>query len=940
MQIQPGTIEKEFYAVGGLCIMPNQFLTNYTEMTFLEKIRRNLHSCRSFDFSVSFIKKAGLVLLKKEIEAALARGCSGRLITSTYQNFTDIESLKWFLGLMSSYPRFECHLDDECFHDDSYTVLGYHSKGYLFRFDDSCELVVGSSNITRYALLKNIEWDVVIQEGLDSEVYAQALAEYEIRWQGTHLLNGDLIAGYATHLNYAIERWDMDYDLSSAEIKPNFMQRKALKELNRYRAVGTSRALVVAAAGSGKTYLAAFDALNFNPKRLLYIVHEESILKKSLDTFRQVFGSRVTYGLYSGSSKECNADFVFATNVIMSRNLDLFRSDEFDYIVIDECHHATAETYRHIMSYFQPEFLLGLTATPERMDNQDVFELFQQNVPYELRLRDAIVNDLVVPFHYFGIRDSLVEYGLEQSQERQMIAQIAGEENCSFIADQIEAHRPEGKLKALAFCRSITHARMMSEAMSGRYHTAYLTGHNDVGERLAAYQDLQSDSSPLEILFTVDILNEGVDIPGVNMVLFLRPTESSTVFIQQLGRGLRKYENKQYVTVLDFIGNSYRRSAQIAFALSSLAQNFVVEKRLMASLVRDNFSALGLAEYGVEIHIDQKSQEEILRSIDNVSFNSMRYLMQDYLNFKKYINSSTWPGHMDYLNNDCAPDLIRFLSVKSEGKKNCSYYNFLRSVQEEGLPTFSEAQIAFINDLSGYLPLVRRDEYEIVRCLMDGPQEISSLSGILTAKIPGFTYRELEHALRFMKHLSRSGSVLSLNVEMDDQLREYLDDLLEYGLTRYSIDIGDTSGFKLWQSYRMDQVQLKLLQNPGYTMLGTYYYDDYTVIFASLKKDASVEERLNYKDRFLQPSLFQWESKTNLSDSDLTKLKQSRFAYLFIRKVESEGGIVLPFTYVGKGRLTNPRKTEGTNGTWLFDIVMEESLPDYLQYDFGLAKLS
>ncbi len=918
--------------------MPNQFLTNYTETTFLEKIKDNLRHCKSFDFSVSFIKKAGLVLLFKDIEAAVERGCKGRIITSTYQNFTDIESLKSFYSLMGRCPNFQCHLDYECFHDTGYATLGYHSKGYLFRFDDCCELIVGSSNITRYALLKNIEWDVVLREDFTSDVYAQALSEFEDKWQATHLLNSDIISLYANKLNFAIERWDMDYDLSAANIKPNFMQRKALKELNRYRAVGTSRALVVAAAGSGKTYLAAFDALNFNPKRLLYIVHEGSILKKSLETFQDVFGSNVSYGIYSGTSKECDADFVFATNVTMSKTLDLFRKDEFDYIIIDECHHATADTYKRIISYFEPEFLLGLTATPERMDNQDVFEMFDQNVPYELRLRDAIINDLVVPFHYFGIRDTLVDYGLSAGEERRMIAQLANDEHCDFISEQIETHRPQEKLKALAFCRNVTHARMMCEALSERYKTAYLTGRNDIGERIRAYNDLQSDSAELEILFTVDILNEGVDIPGVNMVLFLRPTESSTIFIQQLGRGLRKYDNKQFVTVLDFIGNSYKRSVQIAFALSSLAENFVVEKRLMASLVRDNFTALGLSDCGVQINIDDLSKEEILEYIDKENFNSIKYLKQDYFNFKKYINSEFYPKHMDYLNNDCAPDLIRFMSVKTQGKKNCSYYNFLRGIGEENLPIFSDAQIEFANYLSGLLPLVRPHEFEIVRCLLDGVHDIKANNGILEERIAGYKQEELNHALQFMKFVSKSGTQLTLDVDIDDQFREYLNDLLDYGVTRYIADNGEETGFKLWQNYRMDQVQLKLLKNPGYNAVGTYYYDDYVVIFASLKKDLPEEDKLNYKDKFLEAGLFQWESMAHLPMSDLSKLKSSSYAYLFIRKVSDENGIVLPFTYAGKGKLQNCRKTDNGNGAYLFDIRMENELPDYLQYDFGLTK--
>ena len=918
--------------------MEHQFLTNYTDITFLDKIKDNLRHCKSFDFSVSFIKKAGLVLLFKDIEAAVERGCKGRIITSTYQNFTDIESLKSFYALMGRCSNFQCHLDYESFHGTDYSTLGYHSKGYLFEFDDHRELVIGSSNITRYALLKNIEWDVSVKDYFVNGAYDDALKEFEEKWSATELLNAELIVKYAQRLSYAIERWDMDYDLSASKIKPNYMQKKALKELNRYRAIGVNRALTIASAGSGKTYLAAFDALNFNPKRLLYIVHEGSILRKSLETFQEVFGKNVSYGIYSGTSKQSDADFVFATNITMCKTLELFSKDEFDYIIIDECHHATAETYKKIIGYFEPEFLLGLTATPERMDNQDVFELFDHNVPYELRLRDAIANDLVVPFKYFGIRDKLVDYGLTGNEERRMIAQMAKEDHCDFIAEQIEKHRPQGKLKALAFCRNVTHARMMCEALGERYHTAYLTGRNDIGERVRAYNDLQNDAHNLEILFTVDILNEGVDIPGVNMVLFLRPTESTTIFIQQLGRGLRKYTNKEYVTVLDFIGNSYKRSVQIAFALGSLSENFVMEKRLLASLVKDDFTALGLADYGVEIHIDDLSKEEILEYIDKENFNSLKYLKQDYFNFKKYIGSEFYPRHVDYINNDCAPDLIRFMSIKTRGKKNCSYYNFLRGIGEENLPVFTEKQIDFINYLSGLLPLVRVHEYQIVKLLLDGPKTYQEIVMYLTEKVQGFVLAELEHVLTYLQFVEKDKNILRLSVPMDDQLLEYVQDLIEYGLIRYVIDNGNETGFKLWLNYRMDQVQLKLLKNPGNIMVGTYYYDDYVVIFASLKKDLEEADKLNYKDKFLQPDLFQWESMTNLPQSHLEKLMKSTFAHVFIRKMTTENGLVLPFTYVGKGKMSNPRKTDGDNGTYLFDIHMENELPEYLQYDFVLTK--
>ena len=278
------------------------------------------------------------------------------------------------------------------------------------------------------------------------------------------------------------------------------------------------------------------------------------------------------------------------------------------------------------------------------------------------------------------------------------------------------------------------------------------------------------------------------------------------------------------------------------------------------------------------------------------------------------------------------------MSIKIGGKKTGCYYNFLTGIGEEHLPVFTEEQVALIGYLSGLLPLVRPHEFEIVRCLINGISRIEELDQELSEKIPGYSREQLEHALQFLKVIATSNDELSLRIKLDDQLREYVDDLLTYGITRYYADNGEETGFKLWQNYRMDQVQLKLLKNPGYIAVGTYYYDDYVVIFASLKKDLPEADKLNYKDKFLQPDVFQWESMAHLPASDLDKLKASSYAHLFIRKVSSENGIVLPFTYVGKGRLHNCRKTETGNGTYLFDVAMEHSLPDYLQYDFGLTK--
>ena len=921
--------------------MKSSILTNYTEDTFLATIQSNLRQCNAFSFSVSFIKKAGLDLLKNDIAAAVERGAKGKVITSTYQNFTDIESLRWFMNLASSASNFECHLDDESFYDiRTYSANGFHTKGYIFEFDERAEIIIGSSNITRYALLRNIEWDLVVNCPKDSEVYINSLREFDYLWNQTYKLDSERISIYSGKISYAIESWDMDYELSGHNIVPNYMQRKALKELNRNRALGVQRSLVISATGSGKTFLAAFDALNFGPKRLLYVVHEGSILSRSLETFETVFAGQKTCGKFTGEAKETEADFLFATNVSMCKSLDIFKKDEFDYIIIDECHHAVAETYKKIIDYFEPEFLLGLTATENRMDNKDVVEIFDNNIPFELRLRDAIINDLIVPFHYYGIRDELVDYGLSDSSERRLIAQMSDVGNCDFIRQQIEKHRKPGeKLKALAFCRNIQHARMMADNMKGFYHTAYLTGKNKTGERIKAFNDLQSENKNLEILFAVDILNEGVDIPGVNMVLFLRPTESSTIFIQQLGRGLRKFPGKDYVTILDFIGNNYRRSVHIALALGSLSRNSILEKKLLKSMVLNDFKPLGLDEYGVEIKIDDLSKEQIIENIEGENFNSLKYMKADYMNFKNYLNTSSYPKHLDYLNSDYAPNLLKFMKIKIGGKITGSYYNFLKGIEEQGLPLFSERQVKVINYLSNLLPLVRRHEYVIVEQLLSGHKSKDYLKTILASEIPNFEDEQMEHALRFLMEneaVSINENIVSLACEIEKEFVEYINDLINYGISDFTARYRGESedSFLMWQDYRVDQVQLKILNNPGDIMKGTFYKDGNMYVFAGLKKDRAEDDPLNYKDKFLSSDVFQWESIANIGKAEEQRQKDAKKVHVFVRKVKSENGITLPFTYVGTGSLTNPRKGVTNNGSILYDIHMNQKLPDYLMDDF------
>ena len=910
--------------------MRDEFLSN-VNTSFLNKIKSNLKKCKSFNFSVSFIKKAGLVLLEREIEEALERGAKGRIITSTYQNFSDIGSLEQFYNWQKEFDNFECHLDYECFGDN-----GFHTKGYLFEYDDSIEFIVGSSNITRFALLKNYEWNVSLISKDNLESYNDALIEFELIWDKTLELDTKLIEKYRLQLDYAIEKWDMDYvNAMDAKINPNSMQRKALRELRRYRDTGVKKALIISATGSGKTYLAAFDARNFGAKRLLYIVHRESILKDAKESFVKVFGAERTYGFYTGNENSLEADFIFATSNMLGRHLDSFKKDEFDYIIYDEVHHVVAETGKKIFEYFEPEFILGLTATPERMDNQDIFTLFDQNVPFELRLRDAINNDLVVPFHYYGIRDQLVDYS---SKDKMTIAKnIAEQNNIEFIKSQIEKYRKPGeKLKCIAFCTNIQSCRLMAvELYEEGYHTISLTGINDTGVRIKAFKDLQDENNLLEIICTVDILNEGVDIPQVNMVLFLRPTESQTVFIQQLGRGLRKYPGKDYVTVLDFIGNNYDRAVQIAMSLGTLGKTTYMEKAYLKEMIRTNFESLDIPE--VKIEIDDLSKEEIINFIDKTNFNSRVFLEKDYKNFKSYINNGSYPTHMDFLNSDVSPDLIRIIKSTFSGSKNKSYYNFLKKIDEDTIPMFDDKQIAFINNMEDLLPLARLDEYLIIeQAIKEHTIDLKRIEGINEH----ITDKTLENAYNNLKSLDlvENNEINLTNIE-DGEFKAYLLDTLNYGIVRYNREFGEYTGlFKLYRNYYKEQASRIMLKN-GILQKGTYYEDDIAYIFAGIKKGE--EGRLNYKDKFINNKIFQWESIANVSESEKEHLRNSKKVHLFIRKMESEDTVTLPYTYFGLGTFTNERDSyteeDGKrHSTLLYDIVLDDEVPEDYYIDFEI----
>lgn len=607
-----------------------------------------------------------------------------------------------------------------------------------------------------------------------------------------------------------------------------------------------------------------------------------------------------------------------------------------------------SETYKKIIEYFNPSFLLGLTATPDRTDGEDVYSMFGNNVPFDLRLREALENDLIVPFKYYGIKDDLISYQNDGTSEgnRQIIQQISSSIHLEFVRDEIEKHRPNGKLRCIGFCKNVEHAKEMARGMRGLgYNTDYITGASSLGERIKTFQRLEDDNDPLEMVFAIDILNEGIDVPSINMVLFLRPTESSTIFIQQLGRGLRKFKNKEYLTVLDFIANSYTRSVQIALALGSLSKGGVNDKISLSAMVRSNFSSLNIPN--LEINFEEKAKEEILKSIEKTNFNSIIFLKQDYANIKEYLKLSPteYPKHSSFLENDLGVDLLHFT------KKYSSYYDFLSSIGED-VPFFSKEEKEIIGSIFYFLPLVRPEIYLIIKELLEGKKTIREIYDDIK-DFHNVRYKSLEYCLRVLLDefhytkpayhhtlIKKEGDYYSLTFSSENEsFKEWISSLLEYGLNRYQIEFFDSnSSLKLYYPYSGISSLLALGSENLFRMTGIFNVYGKRILFVDLKKDLQQKEHLRYADSFLSKKILQWESQTQtrMDNSKGLDLINNPDVWIFVRKAKKEDGCDMPFYYIGKGRLTNPRVTENTKETLLFDIILEKDVPLTYFDDLGI----
>lgn len=887
----------------------NKLITNEKTsfQNFFKELKNELRTCISFDFTVSFIRHSGLQLIINELNDLQGKGVEGRIITSTYLNITEPKALYKLLQFKNLKIRI-------------YKGNGesFHTKAYIFeRLNNLGSVIIGSSNISHEALCNGREWNLRLSEKLEPDIFQKSNEEFEKIWNSNETLEltEELIRKYEIHYKkYQNSNFVnfLDEEEINSQIKPNIIQQKILSNLEKMRLDGKNKAIVIAATGTGKTYLSAFDVENSGASKLLFIAHREELLDNGIKTFKNIF-LKVNMGKLSQSEKSYHSDFLFATVQSLSKQLDTFERDTFDYIIIDEFHHAAADSYGGILDYFQAKFMLGLTATPERMDGKDVIALCDYNIAGEIRLREALEYELLAPFHYFGISDELIDYnGIRRKngrfEENDLSEKLSVNERVNFIIEKIRLYDYNGdKLRSIGFCVDINHAIKMSKEFNLRgFQTAYITSKESMERRKSLLESFRKGE--LEIIFTVDIFNEGIDIPEINMLLFLRPTESSTIFTQQLGRGLRKIAGKNYVTVLDFIGN-YNKEFLLPQIFMPKGQN----KNDIGALKNEVLQEFHNLPRESFVELDRICQKRVLDTLEKIKINSNSYILSQYEEFKN--NLGRIPDILDFLYSDLDLSLI----IKSFG----TYAKFLKKVEKIDLG-FDEYNLDMLEKLEKKLPIKWWYEFLLLDNLFD-KNEVSIEDLLKEAN----KYFDLNFEKEFHKELILNltkelgiefinfDGKFVLNAKFKKRLEnkvfyKYLKDLLKYGLIRYKkeIKLEAFKEFPLVKYTEYSRVELQyLLQSTaekGSWRAGYSVSRNNICLFITLNKDAKLEEHLQYDNFFRGQDIVQWISQNKTSqDSPIGKLyrfhkEKGYIVHLFIRKYSTFLGSAMNFNYMGQ----------------------------------------
>lgn len=531
----------------------------------LYQLKYSMMNADRIDIIVSFLMESGVRMLLKDLQRALERGTRIRILTGNYLGITQPGALYLIKDALGDQIDLRFYKEKE---------RSFHPKAYIFHKKEFGEIYIGSSNVSRSALTSGIEWNYHFDVFRDKDNFNRFFENFEdLFYNHSIVIDDEVLKQYSKEWKKPALQKDLDrYDNVSKDsrdteaqmlFQPRGAQIEALYALKNSRREGADKGLVYAATGVGKTYLAAFDSAGF--EKVLFVAHREEILRQAAKSFQNVRHSQ-DYGFFTGKEKTVGKSVIFASVATLGRQAYLhdryFAEDYFDYIVIDEFHHAVTEQYKRIMAYFKPKFLLGLTATPERMDGRSIYELCDYNVPYQISLQDAVNKGMLVPFHYYGVYDETVDYsGIRKVKgkydEEELTRELLVNKRYALIYKHYMKYRSQ---KALGFCCSRKHAEEMAKEFCLRDIPAAAVYSNSDGgyseDRSVALRKLEHGE--IKVIFSVDMFNEGLDISDIDMVMFLRPTESPVVFLQQLGRGLRKSRGKDFLNVLDFKSEAKR----------------------------------------------------------------------------------------------------------------------------------------------------------------------------------------------------------------------------------------------------------------------------------------------------------------------------------------------------------------------------------------------
>ncbi|WP_378954304.1 DUF3427 domain-containing protein [Pelosinus sp. sgz500959] len=884
--------------------------------TILTTIDKELRSCDEFWFSVAFVTKSGVAVFINLLKELQTKNIKGKILVSQYQNFTQPEALRALL----KFENIELRI---------VTKENFHAKGYLFKKGPGYDLIIGSSNLTANALCINKEWNLLVSSTNKGTLINNTLKEFHHEFQQAYPVTPFFIAQYekvyTAQLSYAYKK--SQFEDALAILEPNKMQVEALKNLKRLRFEGKNKALLISATGTGKTYLSAFDVQKVNPQKFLFIVHRETIAKAALKSYRRVFGNNKTMGLYTGNTKEMNADFLFCTiqTLSLDYNLHQFNEHHFDYIVIDETHRAGAATYQKILNYFKPTFLLGMTATPERMDDFDIFKEFDYNIAYEIRLHRALEEQMLCNFHYFGVTDITVDGKLLDDQTS--FQSLVSYERIDNIIEKARFYGCDnGQVRGLVFCSSVEESNALATAFTHRgYKAVSLCSKSSETERADAFARLESNhiESKLDYIFSVNILNEGIDMPKVNQIIMLRPTQSAIVFVQQLGRGLRKADYKEYVTVIDFIGN-YNNNYLIPVALYG---NHSYNKDTLRKLL---VSGSHLIPGASTINFDEIAQERIFKAIDSANMQLKKDLVRDYDLLKCKLGKI--PMMMDFLTHgsrdpqlysNYAKSYFNFVADQETSLQNClsiKAIKLLELLSNDIANTKRVEEILILRELIKHTQLTKVACTTMVREKYDTHvSEETIQSCIRNINFEFITQTENKKLISVKEKynldiLSYENDTFSLSKDVKNLLKSeifthFLTDMLQYAETMYDSFFNREQyiqGFILYQKYSRKDVFriLNWKQNPVAQNVGGYIISSDKTncpIFVNYHKDDTISETTKYHDGFIDRYEFEWmsKSKRTLNSPDVMAIRNYKEGLrlpLFIKKSNGESN---DFYYMG-----------------------------------------